>query len=97
MNEGPTGAMPVSSEPEAPREVREPEVAILILEDVIEDSLQRMRAADDDLVFVRLANSLSISVSRLVNAHKALSLLRTRSVTRDQVQGELDKLAFDED
>jgi hypothetical protein len=81
---------------EAAIEVRDPRRAIKYLEGVMDEIVRRMAwARDDD--FTRLANSLSLATTALLNAHRTVAYLTGEMTPVEDALRELEALGFDED
>jgi hypothetical protein len=77
--------------------LRDPAFAVRMLEQAIEETYRRMRKADDQDAFVKLANSLAMATTRLVNAHRILALLSSGHTSVEEALKELQRIGFEED
>jgi trans-aconitate methyltransferase len=77
--------------------LRDPAFAVQMLEEAIESLYKRMRKAADHDAFVKLANSLAMATTRLVNAHRILALLASGHTSVEEALKELQNLAFEVD
>jgi hypothetical protein len=77
--------------------LRDPAFAVRMLEQAIEETYRRMRKADDQDAFVKLANSLAMATTRLVNAHRILALLASGHTSVEEALKELQRIGFEED
>jgi len=77
--------------------LRPPSFAMLLLEDVIDETYRRIQQAADDDAFVRLANSLAMATTRLVNGHRLLAVLSGEVTPLQAALKGLAELKFDED
>lgn len=77
-------------------QVRNAAFAILHLEQAIDELSARLMAAEGD-DFPRLANSLSLAVTALMNAHRTISFLTGGASPMEEALRELASLDFSED
>ena len=76
--------------------VRKATLAVLRLEQAIEEIYARMMEAEGD-EFARLANTLSLAATALFNGHRTISFLTGGMAPVEEALRELEALDFSED
>jgi len=77
--------------------LRDPMLTLSLLEGVIEETYRRIGVEKDVDTYVKLANSLGMGVTRLLNGHRLLAILTGQFDSLDAALKELGALDFDND